>query len=450
MSNRENFSSTFGIIAAAAGYAVGLGNIWRFPYVAGENGGGAFLLIYIFIVLILGIPLLISEMMIGRRAQANVIGSFKKLGPKSSIIIGIIGLLAAFIILSFYSTVGGWTIHYIYASISGEVFKLDYQQYFTNFKDKSFLPLLWQVIFLIMTAIIILGGVKKGIENCSKVLMPLLILMLIILMIRAVTLPGSKSGIDFFIKPDFSKVTGKTFLAAMGQAFFSLSIGMGAMLTYGSYIKKDQNLTFIGFSITIADTLIAILAGFVIFPTLFSFNVAPNQGPGLIFVTLPAIFDQMPWGAGFSTLFFILLLIASLTSSISLLEVIVAVLKEELKWSRTLSTIITTILVMCLGVFTTLSWNTFQNLFITTAQGNCMYIFDICDYFSSNILLPLGGFLIMLYVGWYLKKDVFYEELSAGVNNKFTLSLRSMIFFIVKYIAPLVIILVFLNGLGII
>ena len=299
MSNRENFTSTFGIIAAAAGSAVGLGNIWRFPYIAGQNGGGAFLIIYILIVLILGVPLLMSEMMIGRRAQANVIGSFKKLGPKSAIIIGIIGLLAAFLILAFYSTVGGWTIHYIYASINGEIFHTDYQNYFFNFKDNSFLPLVWQIVFLILTAIIILGGVKKGIENCSKVMMPMLVIMLIILLIRAVTLPGAGTGVSFFIKPDFSKVTGATFLAAMGQAFFSLSIGMGAMLTYGSYIQKNENLNFISTSTAITDTFISILSGFVIFPTLFSFNVAPNQGPGLIFITLPAIFEQMPWGAGF-------------------------------------------------------------------------------------------------------------------------------------------------------
>lgn len=449
MSNRENFTSTFGIIAAAAGSAVGLGNIWRFPYIAGQNGGGAFLIIYILIVLILGVPLLMSEMMIGRRAQANVIGSFKKLGPKSAIIIGIIGLLAAFLILAFYSTVGGWTIHYIYASINGEVFHTDFQNYFFNFKDNSFLPLVWQIVFLILTAIIILGGVKKGIENCSKVMMPMLVIMLIILLIRAVTLPGAGTGVSFFIKPDFSKVTGATFLAAMGQAFFSLSIGMGAMLTYGSYIQKNENLNFISTSTAITDTFISILSGFVIFPTLFSFNVAPNQGPGLIFITLPAIFEQMPWGAGFSTIFFILLLIASLTSSISLLEVIVAVLKEELHWSRTFSTILTTILVIILGVFATLSWNTFQNIFLTTASGNKMFIFDIFDYLSSNILLPLGGLLIMIYVGWYLKKDVFYEELSAGVKSKNTLALRPIIFFIVKYISPIVILLVFLNGIGV-
>lgn len=449
MPNRENFTSTFGIIAAAAGSAVGLGNIWRFPYITGQNGGGAFLIIYIVIVLILGVPLIMSEMMIGRRTQANVIGSFKKLGPKSAKIIGIIGLLAAFIILAFYSTVGGWTIHYIYASISGEFFNTNYQNYFFNFKDNSFLPLVWQIVFLIITAVIILGGVKKGIEKCSKVMMPLLVLMLIILAIRAITLPGAGSGVNFFIKPDFSKVTGTTILAAMGQAFFSLSIGMGAMLTYGSYIHKNENLNFISTSTAITDIFICILSGFVIFPTLFSFNVAPDQGPGLIFVTLPAIFEQMPWGGGFSTIFFILLLIASITSSISLLEVIVAALKEELNWSRTFSTILTTILVIILGVFATLSWNTFQNIFLTTASGNKMYIFDMFDYLSSNILLPLGGLLIMIYVGWYLKKDIFYEEMSAGVNKKFTPSLRPIIFYIVKYISPIVILLVFLNGIGV-
>lgn len=449
MSNRENFTSTFGIIAAAAGSAVGLGNIWRFPYIAGQNGGGAFLIIYILIVLILGVPLLMSEMMIGRRAQANVIGSFKKLGPKSSIIIGIIGLLAAFLILAFYSTVGGWTIHYIYASINGEVFHTDYQNYFFNFKDNSFLPLLWQIVFLALTAVIILGGVKKGIEKCSKIMIPTLVLMLIILVIRAVTLPGAGSGVNFFMKPDFSKVTGTTFLAAMGQAFFSLSIGMGAMLTYGSYIQKNENLNLISTSTAITDIMVAILGGLVIFPTLFSFNAAPDQGPGLIFVTLPAIFEQMPWGAGFSTIFFVLLLIASISSSISLLEVIVAVLKEELHWSRTLSTILTTISVTILGFFATLSWNTFQNIFLTTASGNKMYIFDIFDYLSSNILLPLGGLLIMIYVGWYLKKDIFYEELLSGVHKKFTLALRPIIFFIVKYISPIVILLIFLNGIGV-
>lgn len=280
-------------------------------------------------------------------------------------------------------------------------------------------------------------------------MIPTLVLMLIILVIRAVTLPGAGSGVNFFMKPDFSKVTGTTFLAAMGQAFFSLSIGMGAMLTYGSYIQKNENLNLISTSTAITDIMVAILGGLVIFPTLFLFNAAPDQGPGLIFVTLPAIFEQMPWGAGFSTIFFVLLLIASISSSISLLEVIVAVLKEELHWSRTLSTILTTISVTILGFFATLSWNTFQNIFLTTASGNKMYIFDIFDYLSSNILLPLGGLLIMIYVGWYLKKDIFYEELSSGVHKKFTLALRPIIFFIVKYISPIVILLIFLNGIGV-
>ncbi|MCX7953852.1 MAG: sodium-dependent transporter [Bacteroidales bacterium] len=453
---RENFNSTLGVILAAAGSAVGLGNIWRFPYIVGENGGGAFLLIYLFIVIFLGIPLMTAEMLIGRHFQSNVIGCFRQY--KFWKIIGILGLIAAFIILAFYSTVAGWTMHYIYACFSAKVFGTNYSNYFLNFKDNSYLPLFWQLLFLIFTAIIVFKGVQKGIEKYSKILMPILFFMLILLIIRALTLENSFEGVKFYLNPDFSKVTGKTILAAMGQAFFSLSIGMGAMLTYGSYVKKESNLCFITSSTSLSDLFVAFLAGLMIFPTLFAFGYSPQQGPGLVFVTLPGIFEKLPFGNIVGGIFFILLFIAALTSSISVLEVIVAIATEELKFSRKKSTIISTALISFLGVFATLSWNTFKNIHIhfsvSSEMGTTktMYIFDVMDFLSSNILLPLGALLITLFVGWKLHSNVVKKEVSviSPNDNKIYNIISPVILFVIKFIAPPVILVIFLNGLGII
>jgi NSS family neurotransmitter:Na+ symporter len=411
VSERGNFGSKFGVIAAAAGSAVGLGNIWRFPYVAGENGGGAFLLVYLGFILLIGIPVMLSELSIGRSAQLNAFGSFKKLAPgKPWYLIGLLGIVAAFVILSFYSTVAGWTLEYVYTSIANAhkgFTPEQFEQTFETFKSGTFRPVFWQMIFMALTAGIVLAGVQKGIEKYTKALMPLLFVLIVILCIRSVTLPGAKSGLEFLFKPDFSKINANVILEALGQAFFSLSIGMGTLITYGSYIRKDNNLPKIATQVSLTDTLIAILAGVAIFPAVFAFNIEPNSGPGLVFLTLPNIFQQMAGGYVFAILFFILLSVAALTSSISVLEVVVAYMVEELKMPRKKATIISSSAIALVGLACTLSWSTFKDIGITFNQSATtdmametsekMLIFDIFDFAASNIFLPLGGVLIVIF-----------------------------------------------------
>ncbi len=443
---RDGFSSKFGIIAAAAGSAIGLGNIWRFPYVVGESGGGAFLLVYLGFVLVLGIPVMLSEFVIGRKTKSNAYGAFKKLAPRTAWpVVGIMGIVAAFVILAFYSTIAGWTLHYVYLSLTN-AFQgkgtTDLTYIFEQFQVSGGLPLMWQLIFIVLTAIIILSGVKDGIEKYSKILMPFLLLLLIALSIRSVTLPNSFEGISFLFKPDFSKIDAGVILNALGQAFFSLSIGMGALITYSSYFPKDTNLSTTAFEVSIADVIIAILAGIAIFPAMFSLGMQPEEGgPGLIFMVLPNVFQQIPGGYFVSLAFFILLAIAALTSSISIMEVVVAFLVEEFKMKRRQGTVITAVAAAFIGVFCTLSWSTFEG--VTFAGKN---IFDTLDFAASNILLPLGGLLIVLFVGWYMKSVEVKEELSNSGALK--IRLFSAFLFIIRFIAPVAIAIIFLNGIG--
>ena len=325
---RENFSGKLGIIAAAAGSAIGLGNIWKFPYITGVYGGSAFILVYLFCIALIGIPVMLSEFIVGRNAQKNAVGSFKKIAPGTPwFFTGFIGVIAAYVILSFYGIVAGWTLQYVFLAITNQFSGLTPDQIGGNFGafiSKPGLPIFWQVIFMAVTASVVIGGVKKGIERFSKILMPILLVIIIILVFRSVTLKGASKGLEFLLKPDFSKLTVPAILSALGHAFFSLSLGMGTMITYGSYIKKDENLGQTAIQVTIADTLIALLAGFAIFPAVFAFGIEPSAGPGLVFVTLPNVFNQMPFGAFFALLFFVLLAVAALTSSISILECVVA------------------------------------------------------------------------------------------------------------------------------
>ena len=446
LGNRDSFGSKFGVIAAAAGSAVGLGNIWRFPYVAGENGGGAFLLVYLAFIVAIGIPVMLSEFIIGRRAQANPFGAFKKLAPgKPWSLVGLMGVAAAFFILSFYSTIAGWTMEYIYNSVtnafSGKS-ATELTQMFDRFKSSTFRPVAWQLIFMALTAAIVLGGVKRGIEKYAKILMPILVILIIALCIRAVTLPGSGEGLAFLFKPDFSKLNMNVVLQALGQAAFSLSIGMGTLITYGSYIRKDNNLTTTAVQVSAADTIIAILAGVMIFPAVFAFNIQPNEGPGLVFIVLPNIFEQMPGGYFFSLIFFILLTVAALTSSISVLEVVVAYFLEEFNITRKKATIIATIAISIIGVICTMSWGPLSDIDIAG-----MSIFGVLEFTAANILLPLGALLIVVFLGWQLGKQKVKDELS----NKGTIKVRllNVFLFIVKVIAPIAIALIFLDQLGI-
>lgn len=445
--DRDSFGSRFGVIAATAGSAIGLGNIWRFPYVAGENGGGAFLIIYLGFIVLIGIPVMLSEFTIGRSAQRNVFGSFRKLAPgKPWYLIGLMGVAAAFMILAFYTAVAGWTLEYIYQSLINGFDGLSSQQlndmYF-SFIGAPWRPLLWFFIFMALTAAIIMAGVQKGIEKYTKILMPMLLVLLLVLVIRSVTLPGAAGGISFLFKPDFSKITPSTILEALGQAFFSLSIGMGTLITYASYIQKSDNLGTTAFSVAFADTFIAVLAGLAIFPAVFAFNIEPGSGVGLVYITLPNIFQQMPGGYFFSLMFFILLGVAALTSTISVLEVIVAFFSEELGLKRKAATWLATSSVSILGVMCVLSTSTMADVKLLGFT-----VFDLMNFTSANILLPLGGFFIVMFIAWFLGRDKTKEELSNG--GKLKVKYMSFFMFVVKFLAPLAIAFIFLQGVGLV
>lgn len=444
---RDSFSSKLGVVAAAAGSAVGLGNIWRFPYVAGENGGGAFLLIYLGFIFAIGFPVMLAELTIGRRAQRNALGSFKKLAPgKPWYLIGLMGIVAAFMILAFYSTIAGWTLEYlIQAFTNGFSGKSSEQlkESFEVFRGGSYRPIIWQLVFMFLTAFIIYKGVRHGIEKYTKILMPVLVFLIVVICIRSLTLDGAKEGMAFLFRPDFSKITWPVILDALGQAAFSLSIGMGTLITYGSYIKKETNLPSTALQVTAADTVIAILAGVMIFPAVFAFNIDPAEGSGLVFIVLPNIFEQMTGGYFFSIIFFTLLSIAALTSTVSVLEVVVAYFAEELNMSRGKATITAASAITVVGLFATLSFGPLKD---ATLLGRT--VFDWFDYLSANLLLPLGAIFIVVFVGWYLGKKNVKDEISnqGELRGRFI----NVFMMIVKFIAPIAITLVFIYGLGLI
>ncbi|WP_423129024.1 sodium-dependent transporter [Gaoshiqia sp. Z1-71] len=442
---RDSFGSKFGVIAATAGSAIGLGNIWRFPYVAGENGEGAFLIVYLAFILAIGIPVMLSEFIIGRSSQRNAFGAFKRLAPgKPWYLVGLMGVVAAFMILAFYTAVAGWTLEYIYQSVtngfSGKS-ATELADMFVDFRSSNWRPLIWFLVFMALTAGIIMAGVKNGIEKYTKILMPLLVIILIILCVRSLTLPDSGGGLSFLFKPDFSKITTKSILEALGQAFFSLSVGMGTLITYASYIQKKENLGTTAVSVALADTLIAVLAGVAIFPAVFAFGIEPGSGEGLVYITLPVIFQQMAGGYVFSLMFFLLLGVAALTSTISVLEVIVAYFAEELKMTRKKATWIATVSVSVLGVMCALSWGAMKDI-----QIFGMNVFGLLNFTSANILLPLGGLLIVIFVGWFIGAQKARIEMSN--DGKLKLRYFPAFIFIVKLVAPLAIALVFLQQIG--
>ncbi len=441
--SRDGFGSKLGIIAAAAGSAVGLGNIYRFPCEVGNNGGGAFLAVYLLIVLCLGVPVMLSEFIIGRRAQKNPVGAFKLLKPRSGWpVIGYMGVICAFIIMAFYSTVAGWTLEYIVKAVGNDFQGKELaviEQEFSDFHNQGWRNVLWQFVFIFLTGFVVFKGVADGIEKYAKILMPLLVIILLVLGVRAVTLPGAREGLSFLFHPDFSKINGSVVISALGQAFFSLSMGMGVLITYGSYIKKDDNLTSTAISVTLADTLIAVLAGVVIFPAAFSFGVQPTAGMGLVFSTLPMIFNQMAGGYFFCIIFFVLLAVAALTSTISLLEVIVAFFVEEWHLSRRWATVLASLGCMALGVFASLSLKSGSGL---TIGG--MSFFDRLDMVSAKILLPIGALFIVIFVGWIMGKKTFNEEITN--EGKLKLSVKGAIYFIIKYLAPIAIAIIFIKG----
>lgn len=442
---RATFGSKIGVILATVGCAVGLGNIWRFPYMLGENGGAAFLLVYISCILFLGIPVMITEFFIGRYSRKNAAGAFKVMAPGTKwSVIGYNGVAAAFLILGYYAVVSGWTLEYIVQAFSGSLEgknATDFADEFTAFSTGVFRPILWTVVFIALTHIIIVSGVKEGIERASKVMMPMLFLILIALCVRSITLPGASEGLTFLFNPDFSKIDSSVVLSAMGQAFFSLSIGMGCLITYASYFGKQTNLQTTALQVTILDTLVAVLAGVMIFPAVFSFGIEPTTGPELVFITLPNVFEQLPFGNIWSFVFFVLLALAALTSTISLHEVSTAYVHEEYHISRKKAAVIVSIGVTIVGILSSLSMGLLKSY---TLFG--LNFFNLLDFVTAKIMLPLGGMMICIFTAKRVDKLLLKEEVTNHGTIRFYFF--STYVFFVKYIAPIGIGLIFLNELG--
>ena len=443
---RESFGSGFGVLVAMAGSAVGLGNLWRFPYLVGTNGGAAFIIIYLAFVLLLALPIMYSEFIIGRRSQANVFGAYKVLAPNTKWCnVGLVYVLASLCIISFYCVVGGWTLDYFWKALTFQFSTPDTAllgNMFNSTVTSSTEPLVFMLLFLLVTALIVMAGIKDGIERYTKVMMPILFVIVIIVAIRSVTLPGAAAGLEFLFRPDFSKVTAKTLVDALGQAFFSLSIGCGTIMTYASYVNKKENIVGLSVETAVADTLFAIIAGLAIMPAVFAFGISPSEGPGLVFITLPYIFGQIPLGAFLAIMFFFMLFIAALTSSISQLEVIVSYLIEEFKLGRKVSILASMAVVVTFGVLCSLSQGLLSHIQIL---GN--NIFDCFDKFSSNILLPVGGFFAVIFVGWKMKKPDFTDEITSGGVHPFKRWFLTYVYFSIKYLAPVVVAVVLVSGL---
>ena len=447
---RANFGSKIGAILAAAGSAVGLGNIWRFPYEAGNHGGAAFILIYLGCVCLLGLPIMIAEFTVGRRSKASTGKAYSILAPGTQWKwIGYLGVLAGALILGYYSVVAGWTLEYIVEALgNGFAGKgaEDFVASFQSFSQDPVRPLVWLVVFLLATHFIVVKGVKKGIERSAKILMPMLFILILILAVCSMTLPNAGKGLEFLLKPDFSKVDQDVFLGAMGQAFFSLSLGMGCLSTYASYFGSETKLGKTALSVGVIDTFVAILAGFIIFPAAFSVGIQPDAGPSLIFITLPNVFQQA-FGAIpylpmlFSVMFYVLLALAALTSTISMHEVVTAFLNEQFGLSRSKAAFIVTSFCTVLGVASSLSLGIWSEY--TLFGLGC---FDFLDFLTAKIMLPLGGLLVAVFVAWYLKRSVSYDEVTNYGLQK--APYFPVYMFILKYIAPVAIAMIFINELG--
>ncbi len=446
MAKRDSFASGLGVLAAMAGSAVGLGNLWRFPYLVGTNGGAAFIIIYLAFVLLLALPIMYSEFIIGRRSQANVFGAYKVLAPGTRwCSVGYVYVLGSLFIISFYCVVGGWTIDYLWKAVTFQFNTTDtavLDGIFSKTVMSDWEPLVFMLIFLGITALIVMAGIKDGIERYTKVMMPLLFIIVVVVAVRSMTLPGAGAGLEFLFKPDFSKVTGTTLINALGQAFFSLSIGCGTVMTYGSYVNKKENIAGLSAETALTDTMFAIIAGLAIMPAVFAFGISPAEGPGLVFVTLPYIFAQLPFGAFLAILFFFMLFIAAITSSISQLEVIVSYLKEEFVISRKLAIFLSLSVIVTFGVLCSLSQGVLADVKILGFN-----FFDFFDKTSSNILLPLGGFFAVIFVGWKMKKPDVVDELTSGGVHKFNKLFLNFSYYSIKYLAPIVVAVVLVSGL---
>jgi NSS family neurotransmitter:Na+ symporter len=447
---RGNFASKIGIILATAGSAVGLGNVWRFPYLAGENGGAVFIIIYFACVLLLGIPCMLSEFIIGRHAQSNTARAYRKMsGGTAWTIVGFMGVLTGFLITGYYAVVSGWCLQYMWASVVGHMSgePAYFQQYFTSFTQSGFKPLIWLLVIMSMTFFIVRSGVQSGIERASKVLMPTLFILLLIIVVASCMLPNAEAGILIMLKPDWSSVTHDVFLSALGQSFYSLSIAMGCLCTYASYFTRKTNLSNSAIQISVIDLFIAILAGLMIFPAAFSVGVRPDSGPSLIFITLPNVFQQA-FGASqvlqysMSLMFYSLLTLAALTSLMTLVEVATAFCHEELKISRRNATLLVVTSASLIGVFCSLSLSGYDGL---TVLG--MSLFDLFDFVTGQIFLPIVGFLTCIFIGWVVPRKVVYDEFTNDGTLRDTFF--RLFLFLVRFVCPLCILAIFLHQLGV-
>lgn len=411
--DRGSFGSKLGVVLATAGSAVGLGNVWRFPYMAGENGGAVFIIIYIACVLVLGLPCMVSEFIIGRHAASNTARAYTKLSNGTAWKwVGYLGVLTGFLITGYYGVVAGWCLQYVYASVAGQLHGSPqfFDQYFAVFSSDPWQPILWLCVFFGITHFVIIHGVRNGIERASKILMPLLFVLLLFIVVASCMLPGASAGIDFLFKPDFSKMTSDVFLGALGQSFYSLSIAMGCICTYASYFSRQTNLSNSAVQIGLIDSMVAILAGLMIFPAAASVGVRPDSGPSLIFITLPNVFEQafvsMPIvGFFISLMFYALLALAALTSLISLHEVSTAFFQEELKTTRNRAAWIVTVTCWVVGVFCSMSLGQWSFLSIDGKS-----LFSLFDFVTGQIFLPIGGFLTCLFIGWFVPKQLVKDE----------------------------------------
>ncbi len=456
---RGNFGTKIGIILATAGSAVGLGNVWRFPYMTGENGGAAFIVIYLGCILLLGIPGMVSEFIIGRHAQSNAFRAYGTISSADNLstpgrkkvslwsLVGCLGIITSTIILGFYAVVAGWCLQYLFASTAGQLNgdATYVSNYFQEFSADALRPCLWAVAFVVITHLVVVRGVQKGIEKASKLLMPLLLMLLIIIVIASCMLPGAGEGIMFLLKPDFSKVSQHVLLEALGQAFFSLSLGTACLCTYASYFSKDTNLLHSATQIALLDSLIAILAGLMIFPAAFSVGVQPDSGPSLIFITLPNVFQQafaaMPaMGYVVSVMFYALLVFAALTSTISMHEIGTAFLHEELELSRPKAAIILTTVCSIIAVFCSLSMGA-ADISICGVP-----LLDFCDKLTAQFMLPTGAFLTSILVGWFVSRKTLREEFtSSKTRSKVTERLFPIWLFCIRFVVPLLILIIFLH-----
>ncbi len=450
--SKTKFNTKIGAILAAAGSAVGLGNVWRFPTETGEHGGAAFIFLYILFMIILGVPVMISELSIGRYGQKNVSHSFSSMsgGRKVWGLMGFLPVIAGFLVLSYYSVVAGWILEYLYEAVTNSFAGKSPDEYaadFGAFSSDVFRPIMWLFVMLSITCVIVALGVQRGIERGARIMMPILFICLLVLAVCSFTLPGAQKGLTFLFSPDFSKVTGATVLSAMGQSFFSLSVGICCLCTYGCYFRKDVDLVKDSLSVASIDTIVALMAGLIIFPAVYSIEgLEPDAGPALIFITLPNVFQQIFAGMpalayGFSLLFYVLLVMAAITSTISMLEMSASMFIRKYKIKRPVTCVIVTLVCFVLGSFCSLSFGKWSDV---TIFG--MGIFDFFDFLVAKFLMPIGAFIICLFVGWVVDKDVLRGELTNGGTLR--QPLYPVYRFVVRFVAPICIVLIFMNELG--